>query len=107
MANIQSGTSIVTLINVFTVQPERQQALIDLLIEVTDSVTRHQPGFVSSSLHKSSDGSKVINYGQWRSVEDYMAVLRNADARAHILRATGLADSVEPGLYDVVYSMDG
>jgi heme-degrading monooxygenase HmoA len=104
MAEIETGASLVTLINIFTVQPESQQALIDLLVEVTETVTRHQPGFVSSSLHKSLDGRKVVNYGQWRTMDDYRAVLQNSDARAHILRATELADSVEPGLYDVVYT---
>jgi hypothetical protein len=49
----------VTLINVFTVAPENQQRLIDLLTEITGRSVRHAPGFLSARLHRSLDGTKV------------------------------------------------
>ncbi len=51
-----------TLINVFTVAPENQQRLLDVLVEPTESVMNGLPGFVSANLHASSDGTKVTNY---------------------------------------------
>jgi hypothetical protein len=41
------------------------------------TLVRHQPGFVSSALHRSLDGTKVAKYAQWRSLEEYEAMRRN------------------------------
>jgi quinol monooxygenase YgiN len=49
----------VTLINVFTVEPARQQELIELLVRATESSVRHADGFISARLHRSLDGTKV------------------------------------------------
>jgi antibiotic biosynthesis monooxygenase (ABM) superfamily enzyme len=54
MVQIASGNDVVTLINVFTVSPENQQKLIDMLVEATQKTMRHIPGFVSASFHKSA-----------------------------------------------------
>jgi heme-degrading monooxygenase HmoA len=58
---------MMTLINVFTVPAEHQQELLDLLAEVTEQAMTSMPGFVSANLHRSDDGTRVINYAQWRS----------------------------------------
>jgi quinol monooxygenase YgiN len=54
---------------VFTVAPENQARLIDLLTRATESTVRHVPGFISATLHQSPDGAKVAMYAQWRSWE--------------------------------------
>jgi hypothetical protein len=61
---------MISLINVFTVDPANQQRLLDLLARATDEFVSRAPGFVSSILHRSLDGTKVAMYAQWRSVED-------------------------------------
>jgi heme-degrading monooxygenase HmoA len=91
----------VTLINVFTVEPESQQTLIDLLARATDDVISKQAGYLSARIHRSLDGRKVAVYARWRSAEDFMALAQNAAAAAHVHRARTLA-SFEPVLYDVV-----
>src|SRR5882757_6951128 len=48
-------------VNVFTCEPENQQALIDVLIESARSV-RHIPGWLSANIHRSLDGRQVVNY---------------------------------------------
>ena len=51
------------LINVFTVNPDSQPQLIDLLHEATNQVIRHRPGsFISANIHASLDGTRVVNY---------------------------------------------
>ncbi len=35
---------------------------------------RRAPGFVTASLHRSNDGTKVTMYAQWRSIDDYQAM---------------------------------
>jgi antibiotic biosynthesis monooxygenase (ABM) superfamily enzyme len=62
MVTIAKANDVVTLINVFTVAPEDQQRLVDVLVEATQAVMRTQPGFVSANIHKSLDGTRVTNY---------------------------------------------
>ncbi len=101
MTTIATDQDVVTLVNVFTVSPDHQQALADLLIEATRAVMNKLPGFVSANIHRSLDGTKVVNYAQWRRVSDFEDMLRNAAAQEHMQAATELAISVEPHLYQV------
>jgi quinol monooxygenase YgiN len=67
--------NLVTLINVFETTPEKQQALIDQWVRFTEEV-RNEPGYLGTALHKSTDGTRVINYAHWRSQADFDAYLR-------------------------------
>ena len=100
MTRISQRGEVVTLINVFTVAPEDQQRLLDLLLEATESVMNKLPGFVSANLHKSFDGTKVTNYAQWRSREDFEAMLENREAAVHMKEAAEIAEKFEPHLYE-------
>src|SRR5690349_8690262 len=104
MATIATHQDVVTLVNVFTVSPERQQQLADLLVEATGSVMNQLHGFVSANIHRSLDGTRVVNYAQWRHVEDFEAMLRDPTAQEHIQAATRLAERVEPHLYEVFFT---
>jgi quinol monooxygenase YgiN len=101
MTTISKDTAVATLINVFTVDPEHQQRLVDLLVYATEVTMRHLPGFVSANIHKSLDGNRVVNYAQWRSQEDFEAMLRNPDAIPHMKEAASLAQ-YDPHLYEVI-----
>ena len=101
MTRINAGEDIVTLINVFTVEPSQQQPLVDLLTRATDETIRHLPGFVSANIHKSLDGTRVTNYAQWRSRQDFEAMLSNPVAIPHLKEAAAVATSFEPHLYEV------
>jgi heme-degrading monooxygenase HmoA len=103
MARISTDQQVVTLINVFTVAPEHQQRLIDLLVEATEQVISRLPGYVSANIHRGLDGTRVVNYAQWRSVADFEAMLRHPEARPHFEAAWRLATN-EPHLYEVVYT---
>jgi quinol monooxygenase YgiN len=101
MITITKERKIITLINVFTVAQAKQQELITLLTRATDSSVRDVPGFISASLHRSLDGTKVTMYAQWRSVEDYQAMRQNAAAIPYLQQALTIA-TFDPGMYDVV-----
>ena len=103
MTTISKDNNLVTLINVFTVEPENQQRLVDVLVEATENFMAHQPGFISANLHKSLDGTRVTNYAQWASVEEYQAVLQNPDARPHMEEATQLA-TFDAHIYEVSHA---
>jgi heme-degrading monooxygenase HmoA len=103
MITISTQQDVVTLINVFTVAPEDQQRLLDVLVEATESVMNRLPGFVSANLHMSIDGTKVTNYAQWRSREDFEAMLQNPEAMIHMREAGRIAERFEPHLYEVAF----
>jgi heme-degrading monooxygenase HmoA len=103
VTRISRCDGVVTLINVFTVAPEDQQHLLDLLVEATESVMNKLPGFVSANLHKSLDGTKVTNYAQWRSREDFEAMLEDPEAAVHMREAAEIAEKFEPHLYEVSF----
>ena len=104
MATIEKNRKLMTLVNIFTVSPDKQTELADLLVRATDETMRHLPGFISASIHKSVDGAKVINYAQWRSQADFAALKDNPQARPHMQAAAALA-SFEPIVCEVVDSI--
>jgi quinol monooxygenase YgiN len=91
MATMVKGRDILTLINVFTVKPEDQQKLVAVLVEATEQTMKRLPGFVSATIHRSVDGTKVVNYAQWRSKNDFDAMRQNPEARPHMEAAAALA----------------
>ncbi len=91
----------VTLINVFTVDPARQQELIELLTRATEDSVRHATGFISARLHRSLDGTKVAMYAQWCSNEDYQAMRRDPAPLPYLQQALAIA-TFEPGMYELV-----
>ncbi|GAA1570743.1 antibiotic biosynthesis monooxygenase family protein [Streptomyces globosus] len=100
-ANIDSSRPVATLINVFTVAPERQHELIALLTRATEETMKHQPGFICANFHASQDGERVINYAQWESEAHYRAMLANPEARVHMDEAAAIAVDVQPRLFHV------
>ncbi len=101
MTQIKQNADVVTLINVFTVEPQDQQRLVNLLVEATESTMNKLPGFVSANIHKSLDGTKVVNYAQWESHEAFESMLENSEAAPHMKEAAERAVSFEPHMYEV------
>jgi len=104
MPMIVSGSGIVTQINVFTVEAGGQNAMIEQLARGV-AIARGVPGWLSASLHKSLDGTRIVNYAQSES-------LTAADAVIARLRDAGMigrnADfgAAHPGLYEVVRTFE-
>src|ERR1700755_1703024 len=106
MARIAKELDVVTLGNVFTVKPDQQDRLANLLVEATEKTMKDLPGFVSASIHKSFDGTKVINSAQWRSHKDLEALKETPRPRPPRGAAEALA-TFEPMLCRVVDSIGG
>ncbi len=104
MTTISKDNNAMTLVNVFTVEAENQQKLVDLLIEATEKTMKNLPGFVSANIHKSLDGVRVANYAQWRSREDFEAMLKNPEATAHMKPIMEIA-KFDAHLYEVVETL--
>jgi quinol monooxygenase YgiN len=105
-ARISPSRKLVILINIFTVEPANQQQLVELLARATETSVRHVQGFVSATLHRSLDGTKVTMYAQWRSLEDYQAMRENPAAPPYLQQALAIA-KFYPGMYEVVETFSG
>ncbi|MFD7614976.1 antibiotic biosynthesis monooxygenase family protein [Streptomyces sp. NPDC059828] len=98
---IDTTRPVATLINVFTVAPDRQAELIALLAQATEETMKRQPGFICANFHASQDGERVINYAQWETEDHYRAMLNNPEARVHMDKAATIATDTQPRLYRV------
>ncbi|MGN5377149.1 antibiotic biosynthesis monooxygenase family protein [Streptomyces lasalocidi] len=98
-AHIDSARPVATLIYVFTVSPDRQAELIELLARATEETMKHQPGFICANFHASQDGERVINYAQWESEDHYRAMLANREARIRMDETATIAMDVQPRLF--------
>lgn len=103
MVTISTKQDVLTLVNVFTVAPEDQQRLLDVLVEATEGVMNKLQGFVSANLQNSLDGTNVTNYAQCRTLEDFEAMLEHPDAGVHMREAARIAEKFEPHVYEVAF----
>lgn len=105
MAIIKENNNIVTLINIFTADSSNQQKLVDMLKKANEQIYNKQEGFISASIHKSLDGTKVTNYLQWESKEAIEKMLKNTKVIIHMNDILAIS-KLDGTLYDVVYVND-
>lgn len=101
MSVITAHADHATLINVFTVEPGRAERLASLLAAATEEVMRHVDGFISANIHLSADGTRVVNYAQWRDAAAMQAMLQDPTAKEHMAKCAELAIGFDPHLYTV------
>jgi quinol monooxygenase YgiN len=101
MTTISTENKVATLINVFTVEPEDQQKLADMLVEATEKTMKHVEGFISANIHKSMDGKRVVNYAQWQSPAAFEAMIKDPRAQEHMKPIMEIA-TADFHLYEVV-----
>ena len=104
MPIIRADTGIITQINVFTVPEGGQQALIDLLQEAATSC-RGVPGWMSASLHRSLDGTRVVNYAQAQDQAAMRRVFEHLRNGGFLDRNQALGQA-HPGLYEVALTVE-
>lgn len=101
IASIDPRRNVLTLVNIYEVEPERQAELVQALTETTEQAIRHHDGFVSACIHRSLDGTKVVNYAQWASKQHFDAFVQQPASRELLARFAGIAKSVAPTLCTV------
>lgn len=102
-AQIDEASDVYTLINTFHTSRERQQAILGSLKRFTEDFARSLPGFIGASVHMSLDGTRVVNYVQWKTGEDLRSMLAAPEAQAHMAEVGALADRVDPVPYAVAF----
>ena len=80
-----------TLINILTVDPAKQEQLLELLRANTDGVIRTLDGWQSTNLIASADGTRVVIYSQWRDAASIEAMRRDPRMTAYFPRILALA----------------
>jgi quinol monooxygenase YgiN len=103
---ISKNNDVTTLINFFSVKRENQQKLIDVWIEFAEKVRKKQPGVISGNLHRSFDGTRLVNYAQCETKEDIIRMWERPELKPWFDKHTRLAEDVTPDFYDVVYTSD-
>lgn len=99
LVTLEEATEVVIMITVFPVEPEKQQQLIELLLKEGKQFEA-LPGFISATLHRSLDGTRVIHYAQWQKAQDWLALSRQTEQLFGQVRAISQADS---HLYEIVH----
>ncbi|GCE51434.1 heme-degrading monooxygenase HmoA [Thermosporothrix hazakensis] len=94
-----SDNKPITLINVFSVRPGKQQELLDHVSEFSERVAKKMPGFISATFHASFDGSRVVNVAQWESTEAFYAFLDSPGGRADRGQYGHMTQRIEYNLY--------
>ena len=96
---LNPSAGYVTIINTYSVAPERADALLDALVQATLETLRFTPGFISASFHVSLDRTRLVNYAQWRDGEAIKAAGADPEISARIREVGQIADSFSPVLY--------
>lgn len=81
---MQANEGPIVLINVFTVDPGDEAALIKAWAHDADFM-KAQPGYISTQLHKGLAGSSsFINYATWQDVESFRNAFTNPEFQKRI-----------------------
>ena len=105
MPTISLDNKLSSTILIFQVDPKNQSALIDAGIENSKKVMEKKTGFVSTSFHKSFDGTSVVNYSQWENSKSYVDAINflNLDEVAIGWKIFDIADP-DWNIYELVFS---
>lgn len=87
----------------FRMQPENQPKMIELAQENVGKAMK-LPGLVSANFHRSLDGTRVINYGQWSNQEAIENLKKQPGFSSETAYWEGIAEN-EHHLYELVFSV--
>jgi heme-degrading monooxygenase HmoA len=86
--------------------PENQPRFMELFKTALEMVSG-QPGLISTHAHRSLDGWRCINFGHWRSIEDFTAMDNNRPFSPLFGEMLDLADNeYQKSLHRVVETID-
>lgn len=101
---IRVDHAVTTLVNIFTVEPGGQPKVLALLREGIETIFSKMPGWISSNVLESRDGSQVIVYSQWQDARHIDAFREDARMSPYFQRFGALAKH-ESAICDVSCSL--
>ncbi|MBW4599316.1 MAG: antibiotic biosynthesis monooxygenase [Calothrix sp. FI2-JRJ7] len=100
--NEQDG---ITLINIFTVTPEKQHSAADKVAHIYKTFVHNQPGFISAKIQKSLDGTRVAAVAQWESQDFLTRMQQNSDFQNLVKILDSDIIGAEAHIYEVIDSV--
>ncbi|MBL1435408.1 MAG: antibiotic biosynthesis monooxygenase [Rhodobacteraceae bacterium] len=101
MLTISNNANIQTVITTFDVTPATCQDLFEELSSACQDVISKQPGYIASALHINDARTRIANYSQWESRDDFHAMLRIDEMRLRNQRINELCKNFAPVMYEV------
>lgn len=101
MPTISQRSDIQTVITTFDTTPGTCEDLLDALKDAYAAFISKQPGFIAAGLHVNDAQTRIANYSQWESRQDFQAMLRTPEMRERNRAINELCKSFEPVMYDV------
>ena len=86
----------------FRMTPSNQPEMVKQTTAELDRAMSNSPGLISATFHRSLDGTRMFNYGQWESKEAFDAILKQPGFNPDKPYWEGLARN-EFHLYKVVH----
>lgn len=81
---MQANEGPVVLVNLFTVDPSDDEALVKAWAHDADFM-KSQPGYISTQMHKGIAGSSTyMNYAVWQDVASFRAAFTNPEFQRRI-----------------------
>lgn len=100
--SIIRGSKIATGINVFTLPPERHQALIETLTAINREILAHKyPMNVSANFHRAIDAPIIINYNQYTDRSQGQFLRTQANVAPLMKRTHDLSEKHEIRWYEI------
>lgn len=106
MPTIAKNATCQTVITTFEVTPGTCHDLLDELRSAYDAFVSKQPGFLGAGLHVNDAQTRIANYSQWESREDFQAMLRSDEMRTRNRKINDLCKSFTPVMYEVMEVYD-
>lgn len=103
MQNQPAGS--VAIINMFTVQPDDQEKLLDIVTTYSREVACKWPGFISARFHASLDKTRVTSVVYWESQEACRAFIQSPSSQPFLARCEPLIQQTASHFYTVVESV--
>jgi len=101
MPTISKDKACQTVLTTFETTPGSAQDLMEALQSAYAEVISKQPGFISAALHINDAQTRIANYSQWTTREDYQAMLRTDEMRKRNRVINGMCKTFEPVMYEV------
>ncbi|HZO35617.1 MAG TPA: antibiotic biosynthesis monooxygenase family protein [Solirubrobacteraceae bacterium] len=102
---ISAGKGPATLVNVIAVDPANQDELVREMVDGVANIASKAPGFVSAALHRSVDGTRVVNYVHWVDTDAWQAAYEYFSDHPgfhHHMEEVRRIATPDPHLYEVV-----
>lgn len=86
----------------FRMMPSNQPEMVKRTTDELDRAMSSSPGLISATFHRSLDGTRMFNYGQWESKEAFESILKQPGFNPNKPYWEGLARN-EFHLYNVIH----